>query len=132
MSFNTVRRDIEKRLNDNWKITRIAFDNVEFTQPAENETWVKLRIMEDSVNRKNIGMPGVHRHSGTIIIEIFTPQGIGTKLMREHAADIAEIFRDVQFNGITCREARFVVAGEGDGWYKGRVAVQFFWDGVYS
>lgn len=130
MSFSTARRDIEKRLDANWATTPVAFENVKFNPPNDSP-WVKLRIFENSVNRINIGSPGFHRAQGTIIVEIYTLLGTGSNTGRSYADTIAAIFRDAQFNGITCREASVEIAGEINGWWQTNVSIPFFWDGVY-
>jgi len=131
MSFSTARRDIEQRLTDNWATTVIAYDNVDF-DPPPNQYWVRLRIFEDTANRINIGTPGVHRIAGSIIVELFGPLNQGTQTIRSYADTISEIFRDQQFNGITCREAIPTNVGETGGWYKYDVSIPFFYDGRYS
>lgn len=131
MSFATARRDIEKRLDSNWALTQIAYDNVPFT-PPKDQSWVSLRIFEDDVRRVNIGNPGVHRVSGTISISLYAPENTGTKEIRENADLLADIFRDKQFNGITCREASLSTGILKDGWYMMILSIPFYWDGVYS
>lgn len=137
MGLATARRDIEKRLQDNWALTPIAFDNTVFT-PRDGEPWVRLRIFEENVNRINIGSPGYHRLVGLLVVSIFVPVGTGTHTVRGYADTIASIFRDVQFNGITCREAvprtvgEVTLAGKETGWYQYDVSVRYQWDGVYS
>ncbi len=132
MSFATVSRDIQQRLVDNWASTEIDIDeNVPFNPTNETE-WIKLRIFDESTQRINIGMPGIHRNNGTIIVEIYTPLNRGTRTGRAYADSIADIFRDKQFNGITCRSASISVPGEKEGWWMTVVSVPFYWDGTYS
>lgn len=131
MSFATARRDIEGRFMDNWATTRIKYDNINFKPPRGDEYWVQCKIFEDNTNRINIGTPGIHRVSGTIIIELYAPLNDGTQTIRSYADDVAAIFRDAQFNGVQCREAVPTNIGESDGWYQYMVSVPFFYDGVY-
>ncbi len=130
MSFATARRDMEKRLRDNWATTRISYENVAFKHHGQSH--VTMRIFEDSTQRINIGNPGYHRVSGLIIFEIRVPLNTGTQIARNYADTIAEIFRDRQFNGITCREAVPNNIGQEDGWYRFNLSVRFQWDGRYS
>lgn len=131
MSFATARRDLEKRMADNWATTEIAYDNVDFTTP-EDQSWVAFRIFEEDTNRINVGMPGHHRVTGNIIIEINVPVNTGTHIARGYADDIAGIFREAQFNGITMREAKVTNAGIVNGWYRVDVLIPFYWTGIYS
>ena len=131
MSFSTARRDIENRLSDNWATTPIAWENVPFV-PPNDEAWISLSIFEDDVRRITIGNPGTHRVMGIITISINIPESTGTKLARDHADSLAPIFRDKQFNGITCREAKLGNGGTKDGWYTMVLSVPFYWDGSYA
>ena len=131
MSYATARRDIEKRLQNNWATTEVAYDNVPFKEPPQDTSWLRLKIFEDSANRINIGTPGVHRVNGTIAIEIYTPKDTGTETIREHGDTLAALFRDVQFNGITCRSPSLRMNGDFNGWFQATLTIPFFWDGVY-
>lgn len=140
MSFDTARRDIEKRLDANWATTRVAYENIRFDTPRTDEPWVQCRIFEDTSNRINVGQPGCHRTSGLIVLSVYVPKNTGTNLARDYASQLAEIFRGRQFNGITCWEAtptnhgiaRPPLAQEGTSWYQFDVAIRFFWDGYYA
>lgn len=131
MSNATARRDIENRFNDNWATTKIAWDNVHFVPPS-GEAWVAFHVFEDASNRVNIGMPGIHRTSGTIVVNVMVPENTGTNTARGYADTIAAIFRDAVFNGITCREATVTNAGVNEGWYQINVTIPFQWDGSYT
>lgn len=131
MSFETASRDIEKRLEANWATTQIAYENVPFI-PPKKESWVELKIFEDDVRRITIGNPGTHRTTGTITITINIPEGSGNRVAKNYAGTLAAIFRDEQFNGITCREARLGTGGTKDGWYSIPLTIAFFWDGLYE
>jgi len=131
MSFETVRRDITTRFATNWATTGIAWQNQKFT-PPDGTAWVRFSVLEGDTGRINIGNPGHHRHVGMITVQIFVPHGTGTKTAREYAATIATIFRDQQFNGITCREASLAQVGEVENWYQMNLTIPFYWDGAYS
>lgn len=134
MSFSTARRDIESRFQNNWIATRVAYDNIDFETPdrKNKEYWVRLRVFEDTANRINIGNPGVHRVSGSIVVELYAPLNTGTNLLRQYADTASSIFRDQVFNGVQCREAIPTNVGELDGWYVYNVTVPFFYDGRYT
>jgi len=140
MSLATARRDIEGRLAANWALTRIAYDNVRFPIAKTDETWVNCQIFEESATRLNVGNPGCHRITGLIVLSVYSPKDKGTNTARDYADQLALIFRDRQFSGITCQEAvprnqgiaRSTQAGSGTSWYQYDVSVRFFWDGVYD
>lgn len=132
MSFLTVTRDIELRLNANWATTVIDInENVDFTPPNYDTPYVKLRIFGKATERKNVGNPSVHRRLGVISVEVFTPLNTGTRLGQEYAETIGAIFRDQTFNGITCREAAVKATGEHEGRWATVVAMKFKYDDNY-
>lgn len=132
MSFATAERDIEQRLIDNWPTTPIDINpNVDFTPPAADIVWVKLRVEDREVNRVNIGLTNIHRAEGAITLSLFSPLGNGTRGTLGYADALAKIYRDQQFNGITCKGALVEFYGEYEGRWRTDVSVPFYWDGVY-
>lgn len=132
MGLSTVRRDIEKRVQDNWVTTRVQYENVKFTEPKTNENWARLRIFEESANRMNIGQPPRHRHTGLIILELYVPENTGTDEIRTMADTFSDLFREAAFNGIQCRAPNATPVGVINGWYRYNVTVPYFWEGIYS
>ncbi len=130
MSWATVRRDIEKRLEDNWGTTVIAYDNVPFT-PPQDAPWVRLRILDEATGRITINRPATHRARGNVVVEIFVLKNTGTQTLRSYADTIAALFRDAQFSGLVFREANLSIQGDFEGWFKGTLLMPFHWDGVY-
>ncbi len=132
MSLSTARRDIEGRIDSNWALTRVAYENVRFPVARSDESWVNCQIFEESAERLNIGNPGCHRVRGLIVLSVYVPKGSGTNTARDYADQLAIIFRDQQFGGITCQEAIPRNQGEYQNWYQFDVSIRFFWDGVYD
>jgi len=131
MSFATARRDIEKRLADNWATTPIAYDNVAF-DPPKDLPWVAIRIFEEPTERITIGSRGVHRVRGLVVVYMYTPKETGTATIRGYGDDIAAIYRDQQFSGITFESASIANVGDFEQWYQVNVAIPFYWDGVHT
>lgn len=132
MSYSTVIRDIEQRLQDNWAVTKVASPNVPLSpKPKSTESWLRLRLFNDVATRITIGTPGTHRVSGTLVIEIFTPENKGSRLGYTYGDTLAALFRDVQFNGITFQEVNVQDTGESNGWNKHNLTTSFYWDGIY-
>lgn len=131
MSFATAARDIEQRLKDNWATTVIDLNpDVRFKPPAD-DAWIKLRVFNESSTRINIGRPGIHRANGSVAIEIYTPLGEGTRRGLGYGDTLAALFRDVQFNGLTFREANVEPVGEFEQWWQTTMFTTFYWDGRY-
>jgi len=132
MSYSTVVRDIEQRLVDNWATTRIDINPNAPFKTSDGEEFVKLRVYNESSSRKTIGATGVHRQNGTIIIQIYTNLAEGTRKGIGYGDTLAALFRDQQFNGITCREALVEDIGEFEGRWQTNLVIPFYWDGTYS
>jgi len=130
MSFDTIRRDIENRVADNWMVTPVAYENAPFEEP-QSEPWIRVRIFDDVTRRITIGNPATYRHAGLLVLEIFTPKNSGTGTARTYAGTLATLFRDVQFSGLTFREPSLSNGGEENGWFKMNLSTPFFWDGQY-
>lgn len=132
MSFATTRRDIEQRFVDNWATTIISFDNVPFNKPENDTEWVYFRIFENPSQRITLSRRSVHRATGLIAVQIYVAKNTGTQLARSYADTIAAIFRDQQFNGVTCQEASVTNVGDFENWYQVNVTIPYYVDAVYS
>jgi hypothetical protein len=129
MSFSTVQRDIELRLQANWATTTIDINpNVDFTQPEHDTAFIRLRVMNEPSRRVNIGQPACVRNFGMIAINIFVPLNTGNRTGLSYGDTLAELFREVQFNGITTRQPTVSDVGEYEGRYQVNMLVPFYWD----
>lgn len=132
MGFSTVSRDIEQRINDNWISTKIAYENVPLNpKPDPTDSWIQVKVFDDVSTRITIGAGGTHRQTGTLVIEIYTPLNEGNRSAKDYGDTLAALFRDVQFNGLTFREANVITAGQQEGWFKVNMITSFFWDAQY-
>ena len=137
MSVETERAAIEKYFSDNWTTTPIQFDNVKFNKPNDSK-WVTITITTGSSTQITLGSDSpLNRHVGTIIVQVFTQAGVGSKQAKELARDVANIFRRKVFNisateTILCREPTIQRVGvETDtGLYNLNVNISF-WRDVY-
>lgn len=129
MTNEQAARYIEQRLLDNWGLTPIDINmNVDFTPPDTGTSFIRLLVYNDIEQRKNIGMPAVHRVNGTIAIQIHTPLNTGTRTAKIYAATLAALFRDQVFNCITCRGAQLNAPIEYEGRMTMSVLVPFHWN----
>lgn len=96
------------------------FENVAFKDKPDDEHWARLRVRSFEGAPATIGGPDVkYRHDGDIILEIFSPEGVGDGRARELADEALEIIRGREEGGITVWRAWAVPIGNrGDGWYR--------------
>jgi hypothetical protein len=133
MNFDDERRAIEARFSANYSSTQIKFDNLEFSPPA-NASWVALSILNGDPITASIGTTGnssrLTRFSGIVQIDIYTPEGSGTKSSRDLADVISAIFNQVQFSAglsgtIQCRVPSYTELGIDDGWFHAVMSVAY-------
>jgi len=121
-------RAIELRLEDNWgEETEIAFKNVEFESDDYDE-WIRLTIIDGDSKQMSLEETPLHRRVGLIIIQVFVRPDTGTKRIEELAGRAADIFRAVQFDGITCRSPMYREIGDAKNWFQANVETEFYVD----
>ena len=84
MSFADERRAIEVRLADNFTALPVRFDNLPFDQPHD-AGFVTLSIRAGQARQVSTGPRPLHRHTGTIQLDIFVPEDSGTQAGRAAA-----------------------------------------------
>lgn len=127
MSFEALRESVETRLADNYSTTPVAYANVPFTPPTA-QPWVRLTI--------NTGLGAVAGHSGDgfgltifdlglVSVQVFTPDGEGTKNNWEIVDEIIPIYENTRFDGILVNAATVNQAGTNNGWYQTNITLPF-------
>jgi len=133
MNFNAERQAIEARFSANYTSTLIKYDNLEFSPPA-NTSWVAISILNGANNLASIGTTGnssrLTRFNGIIQVDIYTPEGTGTKTSRDLADVISAIFNQVQFSAgssgtIQTRIPDYVELGIDDGLFHAVMSVTY-------
>ena len=92
MSLDNDRKVVEELLEDNWATTDIAWDGVEYT-PTPGTSWIRCTILpgEDQYLTTD-----EYRQVGLVVIQIFTPDNIGSATARGYADTLSGIFREVK------------------------------------
>lgn len=134
MSFEDARRAIETRLETNWTTTPIRFENVPFQETMQ--PYVALFIRDGQGMQISLGTPALRRWPAVIVVQIFVPQDIGTKLAKTYADSIAAIFDRAQFSSgnsgtIRCRIPSIEPVGITHGWHQTNVTVPMIRDRQY-
>jgi len=125
MSFVNERLAIENRLEEYWNITPIAWANVDFDVPNNND-WIKLSILNGKSSYRAINYK--KRHTGVISIQVFTPVNTGANKVREYSDTIASIFDSKKFNGVVCDVASIATIGADDRFYQVNVTIPYWRD----
>lgn len=129
MTYKAENIAIESRMAANFTVCHVKYANVNY-DPSPETPWAEINvIVADSINAE-IGT-GLHRNVGIISVNIYVPRNTGTADARNKADLAASIFRDAQFNGITCRSPKVVDVGEIEEWYVINMSVPYYRDEVF-
>lgn len=125
MSFENERKSIESRFENAWTFTPIAFDNVPFNPPS-NSDWVRLTISNGDSDYRSL--QSTIRHTGVIIVQIFTPINQATKSGRQYADMVADIFSDQNFDDIKTDVSSINISDDDDTWLQTNVSTPYYRD----
>ena len=75
MSYLQEKLDIEGFFRSNWPDTPIVFENGE---SLEDETWVRLTIVNGLARQVSMGDDPAFRYNGVVYVQIYADKGIGT------------------------------------------------------
>lgn len=132
MGVESKNAAIEKRLSDGWsESAKIAWPNVAFEPPTDGTAFIRLKIIHGTSRQASIETTPLHRSLGSIVIQVFTTKGIGTKQAEQLADTAATIYRSSTFSGITVRSPSIVDIGEIEDWYQMNVNMPFYADETY-
>lgn len=103
-TYNDVRAVIEGRIATQMAIAPaypVAYQNVPFT-PPNNAPWVQALIRFGDNNYATLLAPstGFNRQTGTLVINIFTPQGQGAATNFTIAERLKDLFDRVKLSSI--------------------------------
>jgi len=135
--YEPSRALIEGLFNDGWTTrTPVKWSTTPFQVPSKTD-WVALTLLFGDSNQISMGPQGqrLERHTGLINLQIFTPQGQGTKAAYEHADFAGGIFRmktvkDSQVT-IVFRTPEVFNPLESDEWFNVVLRVEFQIDATF-
>lgn len=127
--FELASQLIEKRLQDNWTDTPIAFDNVEYV-PVVGSPFVRLTISQTTSVLKTFATygEGMYQEFGLIIVQVFTPRNDGTHPNNVLADKIADLFRGWNSGRLFCGTTRIVRIGTEKNWHHANVMIEFYYE----
>ena len=100
MSYNTIRAAIEGRIATEMAAAPtypVSYQNVPFT-PPNNTPWVQTFIRFGDNNYATLQT--INRQAGTLVVNVFTPQGQGAALAFGIAERIRALFDRLTLSGI--------------------------------
>ena len=100
MSYNTIRAAIEGRLATEMArspIYPVSYQNVPFTPPTDRP-WLQAFIRFGDNNYATLKT--INRQTGTLVVNVYTPQGQGTAANYTIAERIRALFDRLTLSGI--------------------------------
>lgn len=103
-TYNDVRAAIESRIAAEMAKSPtypVSYQNVSFT-PPNNAPWLQafIRFGDNAYATLLEPTPGFNRQNGTLVINVFTPQGQGTALNFTIAERLKDLFDRQTISGI--------------------------------
>lgn len=126
MSFEALRASVEGRLNANYSATEVAYENVSFNPP--NDAWIRLIVQTGQGQTMGLYGDGTSvgvRDTGLISIQVFIPEGQGTKSSLDLVDTLIAIYEHTRFDGILAYTATVSHIGISDGWHQTNITIPF-------
>ena len=104
-TYNDVRAAIEGRIATQMAASPaypVSYQNVPFT-PPNNTPWVQVFIRFGDNNYATLlptGSAGFNRQTGTLVVNVFTPVGVGTAANFTIAERLKDLFDRVKLSSI--------------------------------
>ena len=124
MTINEIFNTIRKRFNDEIATPETLitqYDNNKLDNP-DGELWCRLTILPAVTRQVSIGSPGNNRERmlGSVVAQLFSPYGSGTKDSELMAEKIKNKFKQLSVSGVIFRNPSITVVGrtgdDGDEW----------------
>lgn len=131
MNYEDATAAVRAHFETEWaNETPIAWPDVAFT-PPERAPWVRFTMLHADGYQASIGDPGNNRQRrvGQVIVQVFQPQGEGSKQARQLADRAVDAFMNADVDGIHFHDvfAR-EIGNDGQGWYQINVIARFRYD----
>lgn len=95
---------IHDYLEQVWTATPLAFENDGFKPPNDPAPWVLIEVFGDFYEQESIGAEtqaaNLWREAGQLLAHVNVPRGTGSRVARQHATDIVDLFRGQQIGSV--------------------------------
>jgi hypothetical protein len=110
-------------------VVALRWENQE-EDPPEQGVWVKTTVLTPSNRQAELGANKRFRCRGTVVMQIFNEQGLGT---RDHDRVVDTLisqtgFRATTENGVTYQTPQRITVGRSGHWWQINVEVPFYAD----
>lgn len=126
MTIAEISGIVESYFFNNWTQTPIAWENVPFN--ANTPAWVRFTHLPDMTSAEEIGEQGVGIREGSIMIQVFTEAGKGSRMGAKMASDIELLFSLKNISNVNFKSAYSTNNGidETGNWYQHTVICPYW------
>jgi hypothetical protein len=124
MIYEDAERIIELTLQTHWTKTPIDFDNVPYDS-RHGQAFVRLQI--EWYDGESIG-PMRHRYGGYIMLSVFVPGKIGSRLSAQYIDQLQAIFYGLKHEHLQILPGRVQRVGDNREWYQRNLLIPFTYD----
>lgn len=126
IDYTTGRAVIEKHLKDNFTTCGIKYENVPLDVKGR-DSWIAVFDKPAVSTSLEFGDDTPYLSGGSLIINIFTPLDIGTKLSRAIAQELANLIGQKELGGFIFQEPELhpVVSRNEATWYQVNLVIPY-------
>lgn len=115
MSSLVTYDTIEQYITAQWTTTPLVFENFNTDLPDDPAHFVLVEIFGDTFDQESIGAEprtgNLFREWGQLYLNVMTRNGIGTRLARQYATSLVDLFQGLDIGTLTFLRAS-IGAGE--------------------
>ncbi len=134
--FAEVSQAIEERMDTQWTALYPSIDvfyQNTGQKASDGTTYLSLDILYGEAERKNIGVSyRNHRLKGFINVNVFVPRNTGSRTALGYADSVAGIFRDQNFDGVTCLSPSVRELDQNKSWLQVNIRTEFWFDEAFT
>jgi hypothetical protein len=97
-------------------------------QPRNDKMWARFSVVWGESFQADLGTNTRDRHVGMMVIQIFSPIGLGDGDAIKLADVIKQNFRKTKVSGITWRTPSLGTVGRDEQWWQTNVSCPFYFD----
>lgn len=119
MSDEIVKEIVETRIQDNWVLTDVDYENIRYN-PKRGIPFITPIINGDGVEKRGLNCK---REDYTVLIEIRVQKNTGTALIASYAKQLKELFEGYTEGNFYCVKGYTQNIGNQGQWYQRNVVL---------
>jgi hypothetical protein len=105
----------------------VAWPNRKFDppDPSDVDVWIRPTVLPGVASQVSLGDAPRYRHPGLLVVQVFSPLGVGDGAMRRAADRLMAIYRLARVEGFRFRAPYLDPVGPGETWFQANVVVPY-------